>query len=128
MATTLGEVLGSNVESILATVTGIDLNVTDKQTLYTVPTGKTLVPTKIITRSASTSLTTAVFGFGFNASANDVVAAALHTTLTGNTLFAVDVPIAGSKVGAASDVFGLKCSIAQGAAATVTVDVIGFLV
>ncbi len=118
----------SNVSTLLATVAGVNLNTTTKQTLYTVPTGKTLIVDKIITRNASTSLTTVIFGFGFNASANDVVVAALHTTLTGNTLIATDIPIAGAKVGAAADVLGLKASLAQGGAATATIDIFGYLI
>lgn len=113
-------------EGKLATVSGVDLNVTTKSTIYTVPSGKSLVVTKVVVRNASTSLTTASFGFGFNANADDVVASALHTELTGSTLYTLIHPKVGAIRGAAADVFGLKCSIAQGSAATADVDLFGF--
>jgi hypothetical protein len=116
------------LEGLIASLSAANLNTTNKQTIYTVPTGKTLIVTKIITRNVSTSLTTVIFGFGFNANANDVIAAALHTTLTGSTLMTIDVPIAGAIVGAAANVLGVKCSLAQGGAATATIDVFGYLI
>jgi hypothetical protein len=111
----------------LSSTASVNLNVTTKTTLYTVPTGKTLIVDHVVIRLASASLTTASFGVGFNANADDVVADATHTELTGNTLYTRLAPKVGAKIGAATDVFGLKCSIAQGAAATVTVDVFGWL-
>lgn len=127
MTTVIGEINGINAESLISSVSGIDLNSLTKQTLYTVPSGKTFIPTRIITRNVSTSLTTVIFGFGFDASSIDVVAAALHTALTGSTLYSVDIPILGSKVGSAAAVFGIKCSLAQGGAATATIDTFGYL-
>lgn len=114
-------------EYVLSRVDDVDMNTTDKTTLFTVPTGRTAVITKIITRNVSTSLTTAVFGFGFNNDANDVVTAALHTALTAAGLLVLDVPKAGAVVGASTNVFGCKCSIAQGAPATATIEVVGYL-
>ena len=128
METIKGENSGINSSALIATVSGVDLNVTTKSNLFTVPTGKTLVVSRVTVRNASTSLTTASFGFGFNASANDVVTASLHTMLVDNTLYEIVIPITGSKIGNASDVLGVKCSIAQGVAATVTIDVFGYLV
>lgn len=112
----------------VASIAAVDLNVTTKTALFTVPTGKTFVPTKIVTRNASASLTTAIFGFGFNSTANDVIIAATHTALTGNTLYSIDRPISGAKIGAAADVFGVKCSLGNGTATTVTIDVYGYFI
>ncbi len=126
MGSVIGEMLGPL--QIVNVSVSVDLNSATKQTLYTVPTGKTFIPLRIITRNASTSLTTAIFGFGFDANATDVIAAALHTALTGGTLFAIDNPIAGAKAGSAADVLGVKCSLVQGSAATATVDVLGYLI
>lgn len=118
---------GSEVLRKLATVTGVDLNVTTKSTLYTVPTGKSFIPTHVVVREASTSLTTASYGFGFDTGATDVIADATHTELTGSTLYTILSAKAGAKLGAAADIFGVKCSVAQGAAATATIDVWGYL-
>lgn len=113
-------------EGKLATIPLIDVNTAVKTTIYTVPTGKTLVVTKVVVRSASSSLTTAQFGFGFNAGADDVIASALHAELTGSTLYTKLEPKVGAIVGNAADVFGIKCTVNQGEAATVTVDLFGF--
>lgn len=123
-----GNVQAVNGERILATKDLANLNVTTKTSIFTVPTGYTAHITRIVVRNASTSLTTASFGFGFNASANDVDGSTTHTELTGSTLMSQIIVLSGSKVGVAADVFGVKCSIAQGAAATVSIDVFGYLV
>lgn len=128
MAYITGESAGSNVEALLATVTGVDVNQSNKVTLYNVPSGKTMIPLRIIVRNASVNLTTAEFGFGFNANADDVVPSIIHTQLTSSSLFIIDNPVPGAAIGSAASVFGLKCTITQGAAATVTVDVFGYLV
>lgn len=111
----------------LATVAGVDFNVTTKTTLFTVPPGKSCIITHMVTRAPSTSLTTASWGFGFNADGNDVVASATHTGLDGSTKYVLHSAKDASVLGAAADVFGVKCSIAQGAAATVAIDVFGYL-
>lgn len=111
----------------LATVASIDFNVTTKTTLFTVPPGKSCIITRMITRAASISLTTASWGFGFNANADDVVASATHTGLDGATKYVPHVAKDASVRGIAADVFGVRCSVAQGAAATVTIDVFGYL-
>lgn len=111
----------------LATVTGVDFNVTTKTTLFTVPPGKSCIVVRAVTRNPSVSLTTASWGFGFNANADDVVASATHTGLDGATKYVLTGAKDASVRGAAGDVFGVKCSVAQGAAATVTIDVFGYL-
>jgi hypothetical protein len=109
----------------LATVSGVSLNTTSKTTLYTVPSGKSAIIAHVVIRVASTSLTTAQFGFGFNANADDVIAAALHAELTSSTLYKLLDPKAGAAIGAATNVFGIKATVTQ--SATITVDVWGYL-
>lgn len=122
-----GNAVSAVGEKRIASVTA-NLNVLTKTTLYTVPTGFKLVVTRIVLRSASVSLTTASFGFGFDANATDVDTSSLHTELTGATLVSQIIPLAGAKIGSAADVLGIKCSIAQGVAATLVVDVFGVLI
>lgn len=119
--------LATGAVAKLATVAGVNLNTTNKTTLYTVPTGYSCIINHVVVRAASTSLTTASFGFGFDASGADVVASATHTALTGPTLYERIEAKAGAKIGAAADAFGVKCATPQGAAATVTIDVYGSL-
>lgn len=112
----------------LATVDSVNFNVTTETSLFTVPPGKSCIITHMVTRNASISLTTASWGFGFNANADDVVASATHTGLDGATKYVLHGAKDASVRGAAADVFGVRCSVAQGAAATVSVDVFGYLV
>lgn len=105
------------------TVPSINFNSGTKQTLITVPTGRTLVVDHIIIRNASTSLTTASCGFGQDANAADWSSTATYTALTGSTLYKIlTSPTTVGTVAAAAATFGVKCTILQGGAATVTID------
>jgi hypothetical protein len=68
----IGELSGP-LQLTSISVSGIDLNSTTKQALFTVLTGKSFIPLRIITRNASTSLTIATFGFGFDANVNFIL-------------------------------------------------------
>jgi len=111
----------------LASVAGVDLNVVTKTTLCTVIAGKSCIITHVVVRNPSINLTTAEFGFGFNANANDVIASALHSALDGATKYIVLKAADGAVRGVAADVFGIKCSVAQGAEATATIEIFGYL-
>lgn len=119
--------IGTVNEATLAIVAAADLNVTTKSTLYTCPTGKTCVITKIIEGPTSGTVATADCAFGWNASANDVVATAVRgaTTTTYFELFPI-LTSAGAKLGAAADVFGIKCGTAEGSAKTARIHVVGY--
>ncbi len=115
-------------EQLLSSTPNVNLNSASATSLYTVPAAKSCVITKVVVRNASTSLTTASIAFGFNSpSFNNVIATATHTELTGNTLYSILSAKAGSTVGVAADVFSVLPTILQGAAATVTIDVYGYL-
>jgi hypothetical protein len=126
VATASGEISGINSDTLLSTVSSVDLNTSTKTTLFIVPTGKTCVITKVVIRNASAALVLASVGFGFDARAIDVIASTTYASLTGATLAAIVSPVLGSKVGSAADIFGCKCTILQGAPVTVTIDVFGY--
>lgn len=110
----------------LATVAGVDLNTSTPATLYAAE--KTAIPTHFVVRLASTSLTTVSFSIGWNSAVfNNVVADATHTELTGNTLYSVLPAKAGAAIGTAGSLLKLLCNTLQGGAATVTIDVFGYL-
>jgi hypothetical protein len=121
--------IGKN-EVKLSTVDAVDLNTATNQLLYTVPTGKTCVITRICQRNASISLTTNSHSIGWTSAAYaDVVANATHTGLTGPTLAAwLVLIVAGIKMGTAGQPLYLKNNTNQGAAATASFDVFGILV
>lgn len=113
----------------LSSTTSVDWNTTGKTTLFTVPTGKTAVITSVVIRSPSAAVVGATCGLGRNANANDYFASTNFTGLSGATVYEVLMPTtaAGGVLGAAADTFGTKCSVAQGTALTVTIDVFGYL-
>lgn len=119
---------GASIAEGKLSTTSVNLNVTTKTTLYTVPASKVAYITKVVVRDASTSLTTAEFGVGYDANGTDVIGNAAHTGLTGPTLYEIIPAKVGALEGAAAAVLGLKCGTAQGAAATAVVDVFGYLV
>lgn len=120
--------INRTVEHLVASVAGVDLNTATATTLFTVPSGRNLIVTRIIVRLASISLTTASVSFGYNSTSfNDVIATATHTELTGSTLFTILVPKVGAIRGTAADVLKVKANVLQGSAATVTIDVFGYL-
>lgn len=118
-------------EILIDRTTGVDFNdgTSLKIPLYTVPAASIFIPTRVLIRSASTSLTTASVSFGFNGNtANDVIANATYTALTGSTLYTIVAAKVGATRGAAADIFGVRVNTAQGGAATVTLDTFGFLI
>lgn len=115
-------------EQLLASVVA-DMNTATAQGLFTVPSNKSCVITRVGLRGASISLTLASISFGFTSAAfNDVIANATHTELTGPTLYTVLAAKTGAKIGVAGAVFTVLDNTLQGAAATVVIDVFGYLV
>lgn len=119
----------------LLSSTTMNLNTNTKQSLYTVPAGKSVVPLFIVARSASVDLSTGIttsLSFGFNAGANDWANATLGTALlTSSTLFLVlsqELALGGgaSKLGTAGQVFGAITNASFGSAATVVIDTYGY--
>jgi hypothetical protein len=122
--------LGAKGQSILLqTTTGVDLNTAAATLLYTVPAGKTAIIRRVIMRNASISLTTASISFGWNsASFNNVITNATRTALTSSALYLEILPINGAAIGAAAGTFKVLVNTPQGAAATCTIDVFGYLI
>jgi hypothetical protein len=113
--------LNENSITRLATVSSVDLNTVTPTELF-VPSNKTLVATHIVIRSASASLT-GQFSIGFNVACNDVIANASYTELIDNTVYTVVVVKVGAKTGTSS--LNLKANTLQ--AATVTIEIFGYL-
>jgi len=123
----MGE-LRENAATKIVTLNGIDMNAVAATDLYTAPTGKLVYINYIILRNASITLDTASFGFGWNANADDVVApATLGSVLTATTKYRFVIPIFGAERGNAAEILKIGVDIAQGAPATMDVDVFGYL-
>jgi hypothetical protein len=115
-------------EALLSTTTAVDMNTATPTTLYTCPSGKNCVITRVIVSNASTSLTTASYSFGWTSAAYaDVIVDATHTELTGATLYTVLVPKAGALLGTSTGTFKVLMNTLQGGAATARIDVLGFV-
>lgn len=112
----------------LASVSGVDLNQTaSKTTLYTVPTGRTFVPTQVVVRTPTATAANAIVGLGGDANATDWASAVALTGVDGTTKARTIEASGAFPVYAAGAVFGLKPTQAQGSAVTATVDVFGYL-
>lgn len=120
----------------LLSSTVLNLNTNTKQNLYIVPTGRSALPLWVALRSASVDLSgglTASLTFGFNGGATDWGVTVLPITdLTSNTEFKMFGQFeaasgGGSVIGAATDRFGAITDAAFGSAATLVVDVFGYL-
>jgi len=112
----------------LATVTGIDMNAVAATTLFIVPVGNTMVVTHVVIRNASIALDTADFGFGYAAGETDVIGhAVLGAGLTAAAKYRIMHADNGAVIGAETELFKIGVDIAQGAAATMDVDVFGYL-
>jgi hypothetical protein len=136
--TTLG------TELFKLSTTTLNLNTNTKQTLYTVPSGKSAVPTMVVLRSPSVDITLGATGrlnFGFDAGAVDwtstnalqlAPSALIDSTkvLEFNQSDAGGNSLGGgtsSVIGTATQTFGVICDAAFGSAATVIVDLFGYL-
>ena len=123
----MGE-LREKCDKKLATKTGISMNAVAATPLFTVPEGKTCIITHVVIRNASIALDTADFGFGYAAGETDVIQhGTLGTGLTAVTLYRVLEAKDGAIKGVAADILKIGVDIAQGAAATMDVDVFGYL-
>ena len=112
----------------LARGVSVDLNITTKQTLYTVPTGRSCIITKVVQRDASAAVTTATGSYGFNAGASDVIALFnVFTNMTATTVYDPKTVVGPATKGASANTFGFKATTAEGAARTMVVDVFGYL-
>lgn len=113
----------------LAAVTGIDMDAVASTVLYNVPIGKSCVITHVVLKNASLALDTADFGIGYDGAETDVIGhAVLGGSLTATSKFRKVEPANGAEVGQPdADVLSLGVDIAQGAAATMDVDVFGYL-
>lgn len=114
------------VEGRLSTVSGVDMNTATPTILYTCPAARTCVITRVVVRSASTSLTTASYSLGWTSAAySDVIGNATHTELTGATLYTILTAKTGATIGNSTDTFRVLMNTLQGGAATTTIDVYG---
>lgn len=121
--------LNINAITRLNSVAGVDLNVNGGVTiLYNVPTGNNCIITSVVIRNASTSLTLASYSFGFNAASyNDNITNSTHIELTGNTLFTILPTKTGATKGISGGNFSIIVNTPQGVAATITIDIFGYL-
>lgn len=127
----------TTVEYLLDSTAAVDVGAVAEYQLFTVPSGKTAVVTKIVIRSCSASLnqdTDAVCKFGFNAGTHDdVLGAKTLTAPTAATGYMILQPTAEnstgnvqSTMGAAAAEFAVNCTTAATASTTCVVDTWGY--
>ena len=122
--------------ALVATVTAMDFNDTADHTIYTVPVGKSFIPTMLIIHSLSGNMTSAVFSAGLSTAKTDFVATITCSGASGVTKVLVirpdynATPAAGSglmTVIPAGGTFVIDMLTAAGVACTGTVELFGFL-
>ena len=126
--------LNENAETKLATVTGIDAKAVATTTLYTVPSGKTFIPTSVVIRVTAFTVgakgVQAIASFGGNsATYDDFLNSVTYTVAAVDTFIRDVLTDSAVAVQAAGDVF--KISIETGSDATTetwSIDVFGYLV
>lgn len=102
-----------------------DMNVGTKQNMFLPASGETWIVDWVEVSGASTSLTTVQFSMGQNANADDWVATDSYTELVDNTVSTTIYPKKGKKVVTNASAFGIKCTMVQGAAATLNFEIFG---
>lgn len=123
--------------SLLGPPVTLNLNTSSKQTLITVPTGKSALPLMVVGYAPSVDLSggvTTFLTFGFNAGATDWSSTNNYSTtgLTTATLYQSQSQEVASGngtavIGTTTQIFGAKCDAAFGSAATLQVAVLGIL-
>jgi hypothetical protein len=121
--------LNKNAITLLASISGVNMNLGTAQILYVVPaTVNGCIIAFIIIRNASVPLTLASYSFGFDASGYyNVVSDSVHTEIAGTTSFVLLTAKAGAIRGGPGDILNILLNTLQGYAATATIDVFGYL-
>jgi hypothetical protein len=116
-------------EQLLASVAGVNMKSASKQALYTVPSGKHLIITRIVIRSASASISDGNYLIGYNSDASGMLGGIVGPTTTTYVSLAVDSLLASDiyPLGNAGDVLGLASTALPANAATATILVFGYL-
>lgn len=124
-------------ESLLSRTTAFDFNDTADHVLYTVPVGKSAIPTMIVIHSLSGTMSAAVFSAGLSTAKTDFVATITCSGANGTTKILVirpnynATPAAGSglmTIIPAGSTFVIDMLTAAGVACTGTVDLFGYLI
>jgi hypothetical protein len=113
-------------DTLLAHNATVDLSTSTPPTLYTCPTGKSCVITKIVVSAANASLATWSGSFGWESTTfANVIANATHTELTGATLYTVLSAKTGAAIGTSTGTLKVKNNTTQ-SSATASMDVFGY--
>ena len=116
---------------LLSTTIAVDMKTVQKNTLFVVPTGKTLYVTHVIIREASASMSGGTdydFGTGANADTwRQTVNLSSMTTLGTDYMVISGADVTKYTDSAAASTFGIKPITGTTAACTASIDLFGFL-
>ncbi len=123
--------LNENSIARLSTTSGVDMKTAQKNTLYTVPNGKTAYVVMVVIREASASMaggTDYDFGTGANADTwRQTINLSSMTTSGTDYMVITGADVTKYTGNAAASVFGVKVITGTTATCTATIDVFGFL-
>ena len=124
-------------EALVASIESFDFNDTADHTIYTVPTGKSFIPTLLVIHSLSGTMSAAILTAGKSDAKYDFTADITCSGANGTTKVLVirpnysATPAAGSglmTIITAGDTFVIDMVVASGVACTGTVDLFGYLI
>ena len=124
-------------EALVESIESFDFNDTADHTIYTVPTGKSFIPTMIVIHTLSGDMASASFSAGKSSAKTDFVVTITCSGANGTTKILVirpdynATPAAGSglmTIITAGETFVIDMLTAAGVACTGTVDLFGYLI
>ena len=116
-------------DTLLISVAGVDMKTAGSTTMYTVPTGKSCILTKVVVRNASGSLAGGTsYAFGSGANYDTFVTGQSLATVTATTHVFTIRQTAVFTISAAAAVIGMKITTGATNAATATIELFGYLV
>lgn len=118
----------TKVDSLLALITGVDLNAVAETALFICPAGKSCIITKVVLFNPSNPVTTASISFGWNtAQADDVIANAVRALTAAITNYEI-IPAKSDAIrGDELETFKVDVQTVEGGALTGDFAVFGFL-
>ena len=124
-------ILSHNAVTLLGSVDSINMKTVTATTLYTVPTGKTMIPHFIIIRNNSASLAVCQVTFGLSTALTDFLPASTLTNFTTALSAIILRPIPHATPALeinqyiAGEIFQMNLTVAATAAGTATIEVYG---
>lgn len=112
--------------ALLGSAQNVDMNAVDEPTIFTVELGKVCIPV-IAVVLADGDMSSASFGFGFDAGGVNCLASAVHADLDGATKYLAALMEDAAVRGVAGNTFKCGVTVGHGGAVTADIYIFGFI-